>query len=217
MVAGNIIFDLDGTLWDSSESVARSWTEAIRLSGEPLLRDKVITGEQIRGVMGMTMDDIANTLFPDLSPTRRLELLDRCTREEDNYIASNGGRLYMDEKLLSKLGADKRLFIVSNCHCGYIEAFFEYTGFERFFSDYLCWGDTGKPKSETIKQLIEKNGCVSPVYVGDTRGDYTAAKNAGVPFIHAAYGFGKLNGNDEPAAVIRSFAELLDVCSTGRR
>jgi len=30
-----------------------------------------------------------------------------------------------------------------------------------------------------------------PVFVGDTPGDQTAARDCGVPFLHAAYGFGE--------------------------
>ena len=211
MYTGNIIFDMDGTLWDSSENVAASWTSTIRRSGVSVLRNMVLTRADIQGIMGLAMDEIAAKLFPDLSPTRRAAVLDACTEDENNYLAVNGGVLYdNEEEILERLTDGRRLFIVSNCQCGYIEAFFEYTGFERFFSDYLCWGDTLKPKGETIKRLIEKNNCVNSVYVGDTRGDYLAALSAGIPFIHAAYGFGKLLPGDTPAEVISSLAELDD-------
>ncbi len=214
MVAGNIIFDLDGTLWDSSETVAASWSETVRLSGIPLLRSASFTAEDLRSVMGMTMTDIADKLFPDLSPTRRAELMDRCSQDENNFIAVNGGILYEnEEEVLSELSHDKRLFIVSNCQCGYIEAYLEYTGFEKYFSDYLCWGDTGKGKAENIRLLIEKNKCINSVYVGDTRGDYASAEQAGTPFIHAAYGFGTLRASDKPAAVISGLKDLAKVLS----
>ena len=42
--------------------------------------------------------------------------------------------------------------------------------------------------------MAERLGLQAPVYVGDTVLDYEAAKAAGVPFIHAAYGFGKVEG-----------------------
>ena len=94
MNAESIIFDMDGTLWDSSENVAASWSETIRSSGDPLLRNKTITGSDLRSVMGMTMVEIAAKLFPELTETRRIDILEKCGENEKNYLAANGGELY---------------------------------------------------------------------------------------------------------------------------
>lgn len=42
--------------------------------------------------------------------------------------------------------------------------------------------------------MVERNHLQAPVYVGDTAMDQEAAGKAGVPFFHAAYGFGKVQG-----------------------
>ena len=44
------------------------------------------------------------------------------------------------------------------------------------------------------------------MYVGDTRMDEQSAREAGCPFIHAAYGFGE---SEAPDAVISAPAELV--------
>jgi phosphoglycolate phosphatase len=44
------------------------------------------------------------------------------------------------------------------------------------------------------------------VYVGDTFGDFLATKEAGIEFIHAAYGFGKV---PDPDYIINQPADLL--------
>ena len=67
-----IIFDMDGTLWDSAEGVAKSWTRIVNREYD---KDRVITVEDIHGVMGKTMDKIAEALFPELPEGPRLELL----------------------------------------------------------------------------------------------------------------------------------------------
>ncbi len=207
MNAESIIFDLDGTLWDSSENVAASWTVTVRSCGDPFLKNMTVTRDDIRGVMGLPMTDIAVRLFPGLSGTKQAEMLDKCSEDENNYLAVHGGVLYPElGETLAALSEKHRLFIVSNCQCGYIEAFFEFCGHERLFTDYLCWGDTLKPKGETIRLLMKKNRCTSTAYVGDTQGDFDAACAAGIPFIHAAYGFGVLSGT--PAASVNSFSEL---------
>ena len=57
-----IIFDMDGTLWDSAANVAESWNLAIKQNGSV---DKKLTEQDIQGVMGKTMDVIADILFPE--------------------------------------------------------------------------------------------------------------------------------------------------------
>ena len=56
----SIIFDLDGTLWDSSEAVAESWNQTIDKLGES--RSK-LTVEDIKAVMGLTIEAIAAKFF----------------------------------------------------------------------------------------------------------------------------------------------------------
>ena len=61
-----IIFDMDGTLWDSAENVAKSWNLAIQKSG---MLEKELTTEDMKNVMGKTMDAIADILFSEDTPT----------------------------------------------------------------------------------------------------------------------------------------------------
>ena len=52
---------------------------------------------------------------------------------------------------------------------------------------------------------MERNQYSKAVYIGDTIKDERAAKDAQIPFIHAAYGFGTA---EAPDAVIHSIDEL---------
>ena len=62
--------------------------------------------------------------------------------------------------------------------------------------DFECFGNTGLLKDENISLVVKRNNLKAPVYVGDTQGDYEACKKAGIPFIWAAYGFGRPEDND---------------------
>ena len=69
-------------------------------------------------------------------------------------------------------------------------------GIRYLFNDFLCFGDTGRPKGQTMRALINRwmiYGDQS-VYIGDTAGDKEAAEYNDAKFIYAAYGFGNLEG-----------------------
>ena len=203
-----IIFDVDGTLWDSTEQVAVSWTNAIREHSDLNL---VLTGETLKCHFGKTMDAITAALFPSLSIAEREKLGDICYEYENVHLASNPGDLYPHvREVFQTLSQSYDLYIVSNCQCGYIEVFLESTGLSSYVKDYLCFGRTLRPKHETIRLLMEKNQLTDVVYIGDTIGDYEACLKADVPFIFAEYGFG-----DVPDATLRikDMAELPAVLS----
>lgn len=214
MFRQGIIFDLDGTLWDSSEAVVQSWNEMIRTF--PDFHD-LISVEEMQSYMGMPMDEIAYAFFRGLPKPRALELMDVCMANENDYILRNGGRLFDGlEDTLKKLQENYFLAIVSNCQKGYIEAFLTYHRMENYFQDIESYGNTGLQKGDNIRLVMERNRIDSAVYVGDTMGDYTETMRAAqmvsdlrpplkLQFLHASYGFGKV---PEGTASISDITEL---------
>lgn len=201
-----IIFDMDGTLWDSAENVAKSWNIAIEESG---LTKKTLTGADIQSVMGKTMDVIADILFSELPKEQRMQLLDACCKRENEYLRKHGGILYPKlEETLAVLKDNYLLYIVSNCQKGYIEAFLDYYQFWDYFTDIECYGNNLLSKGENIRLLADRNQLDEAVYVGDIQGDYDASRQAGIGFIHAAYGFGTIC---DPVPEVSTFAKLPEV------
>ncbi len=205
-----VIFDLDGTLWDTVAPLTLIWNQVFQKNNA----GKVISEDDLRNVMGKNLQEISAIYFPDMERSRREDIMNQCAVAHCAYLKEHGAPLFLDRATLSQLYAKYELFIVSNCPCGYIEAFLESCNLQKYFKDFEMSGRTGKSKGENIKFLMERNGlCVgatanlvpNAVYVGDTLGDETAANFAGIPFIHAAYGFGTANN---PAAVLHNFSEL---------
>ena len=56
---------------------------------------------------------------------------------------------------------------------------------------------------------MERQGITDCIYVGDTQGDADAAKQAGVKFIHAAYGFGRVDACDAVLDDIRKLPQTV--------
>ena len=205
-----IIFDLDGTLWDSSKQVVMSWNEVLLKRSET---DRQITMDDMHNYMGRTMKVIAELMLPELSEEVRENILRECESYENEYLSRHGGVLFPDlEQVLGELTQNYKLFIVSNCQIGYIETFLKYYGFEKYFADTENYGNTGMEKGDNIRLVVERNKLDKVVYIGDTQGDCDASDYAGVPFIHAAYGFGtinrevpKVNNLHEIAEVVKAF------------
>ena len=199
-----VMFDLDGTLWDSAQAVAESWNEVFREADASLPE---LTADDVHGVMGMTMKEICRVLQPMMDPGTRDQVFERCCKHEVDYLYTHPGQLYprLRETLEELRGMGYELAIVSNCQKGYVEAFLHGSGAGDLFLDYEEWERTGLQKGENIRLVMERNGYRKAVYVGDTRKDEEAARLAGIPFIHAAYGFGE---TEKPDGVIRAVTEL---------
>ena len=203
----SIIFDLDGTLWNSSKPICEAWN--IILDRHKEIVREPITIEELGQCMGLPMYDIAAKLFPDEKEEVRNALMDELCEFENGYLEKMGGVLFPGlETTLKELKTKYPLYIVSNCQDGYIEAFLQYSKLGEYFKDFTCPAYTGRLKGENIRIIMERNGLSEAVYVGDTQGDANSCKEAEIPMIYAAYGFGEVEKAD---ASIQSFDELLDM------
>lgn len=204
----SIIFDMDGTLWDSTSEVAFAYRKVIA-EKYPFVTDEV-TGEKLKGLFGLPLDEIAVKLFLSVeSREQAVKIIDDCCQYENEYLAEHGANLFEGvEETLIELSKNYKLFIVSNCQEGYIQCFFQANPhLEQYFIDFEYPGRTGKSKADNIRLIMKRNNLKHPVYVGDTQGDANAAKEAGVPFIFARYGFGDVK---EYHQAVDSFGELIE-------
>lgn len=209
----NLIFDIDGTLWDSTAIVAKGWQRAVTETG---YSHAVITPDILRREFGQPMDVIAEHVFRDVEDMeKRKALLHKCCEYEQQLLEENEEDISFPgvRAGMKKLAEHYHLYIVSNCQCGYIELVMQKIQITGLIDDFECFGNTGTCKGETIRLLMERNGIrkEETVYIGDTRGDYEACAMAGIRFILAAYGFGEA---PEAVVSIGEFSELERVVET---
>ena len=184
-----VIFDMDGTLWDSVDEIVESWNKTC-----PQMH---IRREQLIGLMGKTMDCFARELLPQYEMDQAMEIIHACERDENEYLSRVGAKLYGDIRKVFESLRDMgyEIGIVSNCQAGYIEVFLEYYHLGDLVADIECYGNTEQPKGVNLKALIERNQYEKYYYLGDTQGDYNACQVAEVPFLFAAYGFGTVDAD----------------------
>ena len=188
----SLIFDIDGTLWDSRALVAEGYNIQLRKEG---LEHLCVTAEDFLPLFGKVMTEIADVIFATIPAPERYALMERCMDTENRYLQENPCRIGypMVKETLEKLAKKHRLFIVSNSQCGYPELCIQKLGLENCISGHMCFGDTGTEKGETIRRLLERHNIENAAYIGDTQGDLDATIVAGIPFIFASYGFGNPN------------------------
>ena len=203
----SLIFDIDGTLWDSRALVAEGYNAQLHREG---LEHLCVDAERLKTLFGKVMTEIADALFESLPQEERYPLLERCMESENAHLHESLCDIGYPrvKETLEKLAENHRLFIVSNSQCGYPELCIRKMGLEALIQGHLCFGDTGTTKGQTILRLMKEHNIESAAYVGDTQGDLEACEEAGIPFIFAAFGFGSPTHWD---ARIEEFNDLLEL------
>ena len=183
-----IIFDLDGTLWNTEKTTLKAAQEIVKKYDE--VQD--ITLDMVRKGMGLSEIENARNYMPYLDDDKALYYLRLIDSTNRKYIENEGAMVYTGVvDTIKKLCKNYRLGIVTNSTTSYAENFFKVSGLKEYFFDYMGAASYSLTKGETIRKMIEKNNGVYNFYVGDIEKDMISAKEAGVDFIQARYGFGK--------------------------
>lgn len=187
-----IIFDLDGTLWDATAVICEIYNDVLRKNFPQFARE--VSLYEVKGYMGKTMYEIGHGIMPEADYDTCIHFMDLCAKEECDFLKTHGREIIFDGLIdtLCELKKDYPLIIVSNCQDGYIESFLDSNKIRDLFVDFQ-WNTGGNvTKADLNKMVIERNKLKNAVYVGDILGDANSARDAGIDFIFASYGFGKV-------------------------
>lgn len=208
MMKKMICFDLDGTLWDTTDATYEAVNYYLKENGYSFS----VSRDVIASNMGNDTLECAKNYFPQLDENSAVDLLLKAFDAQNQLILEKDCDLNVYDSVydtLEELSKEYIICIVSNCSSNlYIENFIRTANVSSFITDYIPASLYSISKSESILKLKEKYHCIDVLYVGDTLKDMIATKEVGCPFIYARYGFGK---NITSSFSISQFHELLDV------
>lgn len=199
----SIIFDMDGTLWDAVDSYRQVWLQTFKDLG----LEGTVTRQQLIECMGQTIDTIYNRLVND--DRHRKEFLKQLEYNEMYMMPYLGGVLYPGAReWIPQLAQQYKLFMVSNCGSDGLHNFLRFTELTPYFLDTLTYCQTKPQKDGNIDLLRQCYNLQAPIYVGDTEGDCASAHLAGIPMMHAEWGFGTAQNADYRASSIEHLARF---------
>lgn len=208
-----IIFDLDGTLIDSSVDIAWAANRTLVSYG---LNER--SEADIRDNIGWGVKPLLERLMPGSGPLRIASAKERFLEFYWGHLTV-GTRLFegVEETLKGLRARDKRLAIVTNKPVLFARKILDELGIGLCF-DRVEGGDSfqnKKPHPEPLEKVIEGIGISRDLsaFVGDSAIDRETGKKAGVFTIGVSYGFRAGATIEELCfdAVIDRFSELLRI------
>jgi len=202
-----IFLDLDGTIADSVPGISFSLHVAFAAVG------KLLPVKDVRGFIGPGIRTILKNLDGGLLESE-LDVMERCYRASYDHDGCLRSVLYpgVDETLRELAKRKLQLFVVTNKPKLATANVLDKFGLTGLFMEVVS-RDSRTPvygtKGEMLRELVEGHG-VDPAcarMIGDTAEDWTAAREAHLPFIYAAYGYGDVRAAEVER--IGEFAQLL--------
>ena len=182
----NIVFDLDGTLWQTTDSYVYAYHKLCAFYG---LEEKV-SDEVVKTYLGVRLDKLLNELFPTVEDKRTLAY--RALGYSVEYLTMHPNHCCFDgvKELLETLRHKYNLYIVSNCLKEYVEAFFKISGTEHCIQAFYTI-EAGE-KCEHLQRIAKgvENAEEKTLFVGDCDDDYISVKDRyQTQFVYAQYGY----------------------------
>ncbi|MGD0232870.1 MAG: HAD-IA family hydrolase [Syntrophorhabdales bacterium] len=204
------MFDLDGTLVDSSIDICNALNYAIRPYGLP----EVGVAETI-GLIGEGLARLIGKLVEKRGPHLDARaLLDRFLEYYSVHLADHSLPFPGAERVLKDLSQYKKA-VISNKLESLSVHLLDALGLLRYL-DYVAGGDTypeKKPSPVPIFTVLSRFDTLPPeaLFLGDSVYDMRASRAAGVKSVAALYGYGPPGFSDGADYSIKGIEELIGI------
>ncbi|HSX17254.1 MAG TPA: HAD-IA family hydrolase [Patescibacteria group bacterium] len=206
-----IVFDADGTLFDTFELIVSAYKHVAETHGL-----RVPSPEEVRVQLGKALPDIFRHFYPDLD-------IDMLLHTNNEYFAANTMNSDAFEgvaELLADLKAQGIKLAILTGGGSKVHDVIRQHGLETYFSSVVHHERVKRSKPDPEGFLLACRECgVEPgqtIMVGDTVQDIEAGKNAGAfATIAVTHGFGLLEDlqNTGPSYIVSDIAGIKEVIS----
>ena len=198
----NIVFDLDGTLWQTRDSYIYAYKKLC----EKYHKTPLNGFDEVLKYMGVKVDVLLKDLFPEIIDQR--ELIREALLFSIEFIKKNPHDCCFNNvnNVLKELSKEYKLYIISNCLKEYVETFLEISNTKEYISSFYTI-ELGEKKDHLKK--ITNEYCEKTVFIGDDVEDYNQIDNHEIiNFVFASYGYKNCNTYDYK---INDLNDLFDV------
>lgn len=211
----SIIFDLDGTLFQTDKLVVPAFDATIKqLRNEGFSSVDLPKKEDILSVVGLTTEKIWNILLPNL-PEDFHEKANKILLENELSSINDGyGALYpgVIETLIELKNRGYRLFIASNGLKEYVYGVTNAFRINHLFEAMYSAGEFNTNiKTDLVKKLILDYKINKAAMVGDRSSDVEAGIGNNLYVIGCDFGFSSKNELENANTLINEFTQLLDI------
>lgn len=207
MNKGLLIFDMDGTLIDSSIDITISVNYVRENFGlPPLSVDNVVS------IINGKREDLPYKLYnveTYTSEHRRIfesHYIEQCIK---NTYVYNGVKEVLEELVSSGY----RLAVATNAYTKFAERMLSHLNINKLFNVIVgaCKVKSPKPSPDMIYHIINQaENAERVVMIGDNHTDIYAAKNANIEMVFANWGFGEITNQSDVNFIANSPMDLIN-------
>ena len=209
-----VIFDMDGTLFQTGTVLEQSLEEAFAVLRERGDWQGAAPIEAYQKIMGVPLPAVWKALLPGKSDDTKREIDVYFLERLIANISEGKGELYPDvRRVFAELSTQGyRIFIASNGLVRYLAAIVEYYGLGEWVTETFSIEQAATlDKGELVRMIIEKYGVTEGAVVGDRLSDIRAAKANGLLAVGCRFDFAQEQELQQADAVIDGLGELINV------
>jgi phosphoglycolate phosphatase len=207
-----VIFDWDGTLFDSIDIICHSMLQAGHLAGAPIR-----TKDDIKNIIGLSLDKAVDTVWPELPLHEKNTIIEHY---KTIYVASDQTPPLAYPgviDVLNKLQAmGMQMAVATGKSRRGLDRVMSLTNTKDYFVTSRCADEAiSKPHPLMLEQILAELNVLpeQAIMIGDTEYDLNMATNAGMKSIGVTYGAHQEERLRacQPHALINDFNQLSNI------